>query len=391
MLPRTFALAWCLTIITGIRGYDLVREFSGSSFFDRWTYYGLFDNLTQGDVIYVDRNTAFANNLTYITPQNTVIIKVDNFTTVPFNDKRNSVRITSNDFYDLGSIWIFDAIHLPFGCSVWPAWWTKGPLWPNDGEIDIIENINLATKNQMALHTTPGCNRTSDPNQSGTAGINNADCSPGSGCVIGDPDPRSWGQSFAAAGGGVWATQFDVQGIFIWFWSRADVPSNLSPTAPATPLDVSTWGPPTASYLGSTCNISQFFTPQQLVLNIDLCGDWAGVPSIYQSTCASQAPNDPTNPVSSQNPRTPDCYADNVVGPGARFDDAYFEINHIRAYTTAATPVQTSTSTSTTSQPNIGAAGTQLPSSSNTGISDRHPPVAWIAFPLLVAAGPLLI
>lgn len=65
---------------------------SGSSFFDRWTYYGLNDNLTFGNVNYVDRATAFANNLTYITAQNTAMIRVDNFSTVAFNDNRNSVR-----------------------------------------------------------------------------------------------------------------------------------------------------------------------------------------------------------------------------------------------------------------------------------------------------------
>lgn len=52
---------------------------------------------------------------------------------------------------------------------------------------------------------------------------------------------------------------------------RADVPTTLSPSAPSTSLDISSWGPPTASYLANTCNISEFFTSQQLVLNIDLC------------------------------------------------------------------------------------------------------------------------
>lgn len=45
------------------------------------------------------------------------------------------VRITTKDFYDLGSLWVFDATHVPFGCTVWPAFWTKGPVWPDNGEI----------------------------------------------------------------------------------------------------------------------------------------------------------------------------------------------------------------------------------------------------------------
>jgi len=322
----------------------------------------------------VDRDTAMSGGLTYVSGQNTAVIRVDNYTTVPFNFKRNTVRITSNDFYDLGSLWIFDAIHLPFGCSVWPAWWSKGLNWPVGGEIDIIENINLAQTNQMALHTTPGCFQTSAPAQPGASG-DDSDCSTPSGCIVADLDPRSWGQDFAAAGGGIFATQFDFTGIYIWFWSRADVPATLWPSAQVTPLDISQWGLPTASYLAETCNISQFFTPQQLVLNIDLCGDWAGIPSIYQSTCGNEPPNDPTNPVSSQNPRTPTCYADNVIGPGNRYDNAYFEINHIRTYTTVAASAATPTSANL---PNIGIIGNQ-PSANDAARMLRVPSVVtWI-------------
>lgn len=31
-----------------VSSYDIVREYSGSSFFDAWTYYGQYDNLTLG-------------------------------------------------------------------------------------------------------------------------------------------------------------------------------------------------------------------------------------------------------------------------------------------------------------------------------------------------------
>ena len=129
----------------------------------------------------------------------------------PSHSDRSQVRITTQDFYDYGSLWVIDVLHIPYGCSVWPAFWSKGSLWPNDGEIDIIESINLNPNNQMALHTTAGCFHSSNAPQTGrSAGL---DCGTGSGCVVVENQPNSYESGFAAAGGGVWATQFDISGI----------------------------------------------------------------------------------------------------------------------------------------------------------------------------------
>lgn len=79
-----------------------------------------YDNLTNGDIIWVNQSVADSSpQLTYVNSAGHAIIKVDNSSTVPYNDKRNSVRITSNDTYGLGTVWIMDAVHLPYGCSVW--------------------------------------------------------------------------------------------------------------------------------------------------------------------------------------------------------------------------------------------------------------------------------
>jgi hypothetical protein len=103
-----------LSLLTLSASYDLVRDYSGTTFFDRWDFYGSWDNLTLGvfaadlnhptlflltllfigDVWWLDRASAFRENLAYVNEHNRVIMKVDNVTSVPFNEKRNSVIVT---------------------------------------------------------------------------------------------------------------------------------------------------------------------------------------------------------------------------------------------------------------------------------------------------------
>ncbi len=46
---------------------------------------------------------------------------------------------------------------MPFGCGTWPALWMLGPDWPNYGEIDIVEGVNIHTTNSLTLHSNSGC------------------------------------------------------------------------------------------------------------------------------------------------------------------------------------------------------------------------------------------
>ncbi|KAL0562771.1 hypothetical protein V5O48_019308, partial [Marasmius crinis-equi] len=193
-----------------VTSYELVRSYSGPTFFDQWDFYGDWDNLTLGDVWWLNSSDSFAQNLAYVNPSGNAILRVDNTSNVPFDQKRNTVRITSKDSYAVGSLWIIDLRHIPYGCSVWPAFWSKGPLWPDNGEIDIIEGINNMAANQMALHSLQGCFSPSQSLQTGKTIV--TDCSAPAGCTVGEASSNSYGPGFAAAGGGVFATQFDVSG-----------------------------------------------------------------------------------------------------------------------------------------------------------------------------------
>ncbi|KAG6329929.1 hypothetical protein ID866_9158, partial [Astraeus odoratus] len=209
------------TFVSTTLGYNLFREYSGSNFFDGWDFYvNLISSfIFEGNVTWVSKTDALSQGLAYVNNQGHVILKVDNTTNVTYGQQRNSIRITTQDAYELGSLWVIDANHIPYGCSVWPAFWSFGPKWPDDGEIDIIEAINLMDYNQMAIHTTPGCTQSGkNYGQLGTSGPT-TNCSEASGCTVMETSPNSYAAGFAAAGGGVWATQFEATGIYIWFWS----------------------------------------------------------------------------------------------------------------------------------------------------------------------------
>jgi hypothetical protein len=207
-----------------------------------------------------------------------------------------------------------------------------GDLWPAGGEIDIFEGVNLQTKNQMALHTHSGCTQAEGVTQSGTTGNRNCDGgqSGGAGCTVIDANENSYGAPFAAAGGGVWVTEFADTGVNIWFFSRANVPSSLSTDS----IDTSTFGTPSGSWPASSCNPSDFFAEQEIVIDITLCGDWAGVQSILEATCPALT-------------GTNTCYTTYVLDP-ANYANAYFELASVKLFASNPSAISTAQSTPTT-------------------------------------------
>lgn len=231
-------------------------------------------------------------------------MKVDNTNWLAEGANRDSVRITSNQAFTKGQLLILDAKHMPYGCGTWPAFWTVGQNWPMGGEIDIVEGVNNGNKNQMTLHTAPGCSISGG----GFAGnVLQQSCNAfenyNTGCGIQDTSTKSYGKGFNKAGGGVYATLWNDDGISIWFFSRENgIPADIDAKAP----NPAGWGKPRAHFANDGCDTDDYFGSQTIVFDTTLCGDWAG--ATYQSggcpgTCSQR-----------------------VMNP-ANFNDAYWEIN----------------------------------------------------------------
>ncbi|KAF7325178.1 GH16 domain-containing protein [Mycena kentingensis (nom. inval.)] len=312
---------------TSPAAYFPLYDFSGSTFFDGFDFYGAIDNTTWGNVSYVTAEDAAAESLAYINTAGNAILRVDNTSTVlnTFTVQyRKSVRLTSKAAFDVGTLFVVDALHMPFGCSVWPSIWLNGVLeegqvWPQAGEMDLVEAINLMERNQMALHSYEGCVQPQNVAQLGTTLKHDCNDTTASGCTVAETKANSYGPGFNNAGGGAFALQFDVAGVFMWFWSRADIPHSIleSSADQSTGMSLTDWGPPSAAYPAGPggCNITQFFPAQRLVLDITLCGLWAGIPEIYAEDCKGS------------------CFADQIAGNGSNYADAYFEIAFIRTWT----------------------------------------------------------
>lgn len=166
-------------------------------------------------------------------------MKVDNTNTYPSGGQRPSVRISSKKGYTSGLI-VLDVQSMPYGCGVWPAFWTVGSAWPSGGEIDIVEGVNNNQNNQYTLHTSSGCTldtsfaksstkRRRGHARRGTANSLSALAFTGkalattcdaavngnAGCGISDPSNASYGKGLNDNGGGVFATLLDDDGVAI--------------------------------------------------------------------------------------------------------------------------------------------------------------------------------
>ncbi|KAF5335745.1 hypothetical protein D9611_009644 [Ephemerocybe angulata] len=306
-IPSTHALCTPKT-------YKMADDIKGAGFFDAFDFEAI-DDPTHGRVNYVDGETAKRNNLTFGSGE-TFILRPDTVSILkPDGPGRDSVRLISKKNYT-NHVAVFDIRHMPQGCGTWPAVWEVDPTnWPFGGEFDILEGANDDGPNASTLHTGPGC--VMPAGRSGMLGKQldeNCDSTINNniGCPVKFQQPESYGPAFNGNGGGWYAVERTPAAIKVWFWGRNDnnVPAQVrNGDANVAP---ETWGTPTALFPENNCNIDQHFAAHNIIINLTLCGDWAG--QTYGSTgCPSTCVDFVNN-----NPKS--------------FEQAYFDFASLRVY-----------------------------------------------------------
>ncbi|KAI1385035.1 glycoside hydrolase family 16 protein [Hypoxylon trugodes] len=281
--------------------YSIQDTYDPTNFFDGFEFFSQPDP-TNGFVKYLTAEEANALSLAGLANE-AVYMGVD-YTTLNPTGGRNSVRVNSKKTYNQGLI-IADIAHQPAAqCGTWPAFWTVGPNWPYDGEIDVIEGVNLDTNTTYTLHTGPSCTFTQgDCNAPGTGNI---------GCGTSSQDTQTLADGFNAIGGGVFALEWTASAINIFFFPRSSIPQDITSGQP----NPSTWGQPQTSFSGDGCDIPSHFRDHSIVFDTTMCGDWAGKVFGSDPTCSSKAAT---------------CEEYVAANPDA-FKDSYWLVNSVKVY-----------------------------------------------------------
>jgi len=293
----------CLSKVT-LAAYVLQEAHQGDKFFDGWTFETAGDP-THGYVNYVDEAQARRDGL-ISTNASWVHIGAD-YKKQGSGRGRDSVRVHSKSTFNHG-LFIIDLSHMPTGCGTWPAWWTVGPNWPNNGEIDVIEGVNEEDHDQVTLHTNAGCTMQGTPTNTYSGKLGNANCQGNSGCGI-ETNAGTYGAPFNSHSGGVFALEWTATYLKSFYWPRTNIPADITADKP----NPSSWGLPFAYFqLGNNCPASHFQN-HNMVIDLTFCGDWAG--AVFGSQCPGKGNcND---------------YVKN--NPGA-FKEAFWTIHYIKVF-----------------------------------------------------------
>ncbi|KAG9189563.1 hypothetical protein G6011_06431 [Alternaria panax] len=285
------------SVVSLTTGYDLKAKYDASNFFDddSFRFHNGWDKFTQGLALYVSKEEATRLGLARI-EDGKVHLGVDTDQVLIPQEPgegygRKSVRLEGVQTFDNG-LFIVDFDHLPSGCGMWPAFrLLHDNAYQEDwySEFDIIEGVSKNSWNMLSLHTahTP--------------------------CKM--RDNGGTGQASSNHHGGVWAAQFENDGIKAWFFARGSEPSDLHGDHP----DPSRWGEPVMNFVGDSCDIRKSFKKMKIILNITFCGKNAGSDTWSgYSGCAAETHDDSCNHFVATNP--------------GKFKEVFYLINSVRVY-----------------------------------------------------------
>ncbi|KAJ5163964.1 Concanavalin A-like lectin/glucanases superfamily [Penicillium coprophilum] len=296
--------------------YSLVETWQGKNFLDYFNFH-VGSDPTNGFVNYLDKETAESTGLVKVTDSGSVYLGVDYATKLDPKGKkgRDSVRIGSKKYYDQ-SLVIADIAHMPGSvCGTWPAFWSVGKNWPGDGEIDIIEGVNMQDYNKIVMHTAGTCSLT-DTDMTGSVNATGCGEDLGTvGCVI-EGHQGSYGTPFNKKNGGVYTLQWTDESLKIWYFPRSSIPASITSGKP----DVTEFGTPMA-VVQESCDVANAFKAQSFVFDTTFCGDWAG--NVYGDSGCPMTGGDSVQ----------SCH-NYVANNPTQFAESYWEINSVKIYQT---------------------------------------------------------
>ncbi|KAI6809085.1 hypothetical protein KC340_g18200 [Hortaea werneckii] len=311
--------------------YSLVADVPGDNFFDAWTAYS-DDDPTHGFVKYQTMQDAADQTLAAYTYDPTTesthaYIGVDRTNHAP--DGRNSVRLISKQKFDIGTLAVLDMVHAPTGPGTWGAYWFlgSGSQWPHAGEIDVFEQVHDTPHAATTLHTSPGCSVDNSSSLFQNT-LKETDCNAGeaamgcstdayTGAQTAQRNLATAGDAFNQQGGGVYVMSWTHSGISVWMFGRDSLPSDLAAGKP----NPSSWtDKPLAVFGGQGCDFNEAFVAQNAIINITLCGDWAG--KVWESSGMAEKTG-------------ADTCEDFVANNPEAFAEAYFQIASFKVYSSS--------------------------------------------------------
>mmetsp|Transcript_64615 Transcript_64615/g.199988 ORF Transcript_64615/g.199988 Transcript_64615/m.199988 type:complete len:568 (+) Transcript_64615:44-1747(+) len=278
--------------------YSLDWRAQGRAFFDDWAF--LLNDYNNGASEYLNHPDAVADRVVEAYETHAII------RTGPRGRrlKRKSVKIASHRTWKYGLMGMRFS-HVPWGCGLWPAFWTHAPgfPWPEGGELDMLEYVN-DIPSQTSFHTgmsnrcqlagsvinPPFCPVMPDMN-----GMN-YDCTTRYplqlGCAVNKlplMSPYQWAH-FPSVILVEWTPRF----MKVFVIPEREIPADIQADAPRP----NTWDHWLVAYypfarsneiFPSTCpNPQDVMKPQQLVLQINFCGDWAGKVWPLSGSCVNR-------------------------------------------------------------------------------------------------------
>jgi len=281
------------------KSYRLDWRAMGKTFFDDWAF--LESDYNNGAVHYLPRAEALEDRVVEAHDTHAILRTGGRS---PRMFKRKSAKIRSNRAWTY-FLMAIKFSHTPWGCGLWPAFWTHAPgyPWPEGGEMDLLEYVN-DLPSQTSFHTgasnrcrmdggvvnIPFCQPMPDLN-----GMN-YDCTTKYPLQLGCAPNKLplWSPWEWAHHPGVLAVQWTERFVKVFFIPENEIPADLEhddPQPDAWDRFLVSWYPFAQSnerWPGSCPNPASVMKPQQLVLNINFCGDWAGKVWPFSASCVNR-------------------------------------------------------------------------------------------------------